>query len=97
MNWMKRESGDSVNNQNTNTTSKLISKTNSWKLVAGGEALRGQVNNRWPNRDKRSDGTKGDSAHAARVSDHNPDSKGVVHALDIDEDLRMIIYGLQIN
>ena len=88
MSWIKRGSGDSVNNQNTNTINKVISKPNSWKLVAGGEALRDQVNSRWPNRDKRSDGTRGDSAHAARVSDHNPDSKGVVHALDIDEDLK---------
>ena len=88
MSWIKRGSGDSVNNQNTNTINKVISKPNSWKLVAGGEALRDQVNSRWPNRDKRSDGTKGDSAHAARVSDHNPNSKGVVHALDIDEDLK---------
>lgn len=88
MSWIKKGSGDSVNNQNTNTINKVISKPNSWKLVAGGEVLRDQVNSRWPNRDKRSDGTKGDSAHAARVSDHNPDSKGVVHALDIDEDLK---------
>jgi hypothetical protein len=59
-----------------------------WKLVAGGTVLRDQVNKRWPNRDKASDGSIGDSAHADRVSDHNPDSKGVVHAIDIDEDLR---------
>lgn len=58
------------------------------KLVAGGVTLRDQIDNRWPDRDKRSDGWIGDPAHAARVSDHNPDSKGVVHAIDVDEDLR---------
>jgi hypothetical protein len=38
-------------------------------------------------RDKRSDGSIGDVAHAARASDHNPDGRGWVHALDIDADL----------
>ncbi len=60
----------------------------SWKPVAGVTVMRDQINKRWPNRDKRSDGIKGDDAHAARQSDHNPDSQGFVHALDIDEDLR---------
>jgi hypothetical protein len=60
----------------------------SWKPVAGITTLRSQVDSRWPSRDKRSDGIKGDSAHAARKSDHNPDSRGYVHALDIDEDFR---------
>lgn len=58
------------------------------KLVAGGETLRNQINRRWPNRDKASDGWIGDAAHQARPSDHNPDSKGLVHAIDIDEDLK---------
>lgn len=58
------------------------------ELVAGGVALRGQIDRRWPKRDKASDGWLGDAAHAARESDHNPDSKGVVHAIDVDEDLR---------
>jgi hypothetical protein len=58
------------------------------KLVAGGEVLRSQVNKRWVNRDKASDGWIGDSDHAARISDHNPDGRGYVHAIDIDEDFR---------
>lgn len=62
--------------------------TRPWKLVAGGVTLRNQVNNRWPDRDKRSDGAVGDADHAGRNSDHNPDSQGWVHAIDIDEDLR---------
>lgn len=57
------------------------------RLVAAGVVLRNQVNRRWPDRDKTSDGWIGDRAHAARVSDHNPDNHGWVHALDIDADL----------
>jgi hypothetical protein len=45
-----------------------------------------QVNERWPVRDKSSDGTIGDAAHAARESDHNPNSDGVVCARDITHD-----------
>ena len=57
------------------------------KLVKAGVTLRNQVNKRFPNRDKRSDGWIGDKAHQARKSDHNPDDRGWVHALDIDADL----------
>jgi hypothetical protein len=39
-----------------------------------------------PRRDKSSDGIVGDSRHAARISDHNPDRNGVVRALDLDTD-----------
>ena len=60
----------------------------SWKPVAGVTVMRNQINKRWPDRDKRSDGVVGDLAHQARPSDHNPDSRGYVHAVDIDEDLR---------
>ena len=57
------------------------------RLVAAGVVLRSQVNWAFPRRDKRSDGWIGDRAHAARESDHNPDARGWVHALDIDADL----------
>ena len=57
------------------------------RLVAAGVTLRAQVNKRWPTREKASDGWIGDRPHAARKSDHNPDAKGWVHALDIDADL----------
>lgn len=57
------------------------------RLVAAGVTLRAQINKRWPTREKTSDGWIGDRAHAARKSDHNPDSRGWVHALDVDADL----------
>ncbi|MGV8973637.1 MAG: hypothetical protein ACOH10_15060, partial [Rhodoglobus sp.] len=48
--------------------------------------LRGQVNSLWPGRDKASDGWIGDTSHAARASDHNPDADGSVNAFDFDKD-----------
>lgn len=39
-----------------------------------------------PTRSHASDGTVGDPAHAQRVSDHNPDARGVVHAIDLTYD-----------
>jgi len=39
-----------------------------------------------PGRSHASDGTIGDASHAASVSDHNPDSRGVVHACDVTND-----------
>ena len=56
------------------------------KLVAGGVRLREQLDAKFKNRDRSSDGWIGDSAHSARVSDHNPDRLGWVHAVDIDQD-----------
>ena len=58
-----------------------------WRTAHAIDTLRAEVNQRWPNRSKVSDGTIGDAAHASRSSDHNPWVKvngvGVVRAIDI--------------
>lgn len=53
-------------------------------LVAAGVTLRNEMNKAFPYRDKASDGWIGDASHQARPSDHNPDSRNWVHAIDID-------------
>lgn len=57
-----------------------------WRLARALETLRAQVNAKWPNRGKGSDGAVGDTSHGARKSDHNPDAAGIVHAIDITHD-----------
>jgi hypothetical protein len=68
-----------------------------WRLAGSLEKLREQINSRFPNRSKASDGTIGNEEHKARSSDHNawiPDRDaegreiGVVSALDITHDPR---------
>jgi Putative peptidoglycan binding domain len=62
----------------------------SWRNCTASVTLVAAVNQRWPKRDKASDGTIGDAAHASRHSDHNPwvvvKGVGVVRARDIDKD-----------
>lgn len=41
---------------------------------------------RWPKRNRASDGTCGDAAHAKRKSEHNPDASGYAHAFDLTND-----------
>lgn len=62
----------------------------SYYLAPSLVALRDEVNERFPNRDKSSDGWIGDPSHQARPSDHNPDyaEGGVVRAIDLDVDDR---------
>ncbi len=59
-----------------------------WRVAKSLVTLRAEIDARWPNRDRRTDGTIGDSAHCGpgRSSDHCPNSAGVVRALDIDSD-----------
>jgi hypothetical protein len=57
------------------------------RLVPCLVALRDEFNELYPGRDKSSDGWIGDTAHQASRSDHNPDSRGLVHAIDVDRDL----------
>ena len=57
------------------------------KLCKAGQQLRLQIDDSYPDRDRTSDGWVGDVRHSARTSDHNPDSEGIVRAIDIDRDL----------
>ena len=57
------------------------------KLCKAGQQLRLQVDDSFPDRDRTSDGWIGDTRHASRPSDHNPDEQGIVRAIDIDRDL----------
>lgn len=58
------------------------------RLCKAGDALRDQINAKWPKRDKASDGWVADARHMDQgTSDHIPDANGIVRAIDIDHDL----------
>jgi hypothetical protein len=57
------------------------------KLSKAASQLREQVDDSFPDRDRTSDGWIGDTRHAHRKSDHNPDAQGWVRAIDVDRDL----------
>lgn len=70
-----------------------------WVVVPNLQELLDQLNKRFPNRDKSSDGSIGDTSHQASSSSHNPDktgspehrdgdSKDEVRARDFDKDLK---------
>lgn len=63
----------------------------SWKLAKILEETRRTLDNKYPSRSKTSDGTIGDTAHAARKSGHNPAKSRwsrtpIVRAIDITHD-----------
>ncbi len=58
-----------------------------WHAVPAVKAALAEATERWPNRNKASDGTIGDPAHSNRTSDHNPDERGHVLAFDLTCDL----------
>jgi hypothetical protein len=58
-----------------------------FQLSKAAKQLREQCDDTYPSRDRTSDGWIGDTRHAARPSDHNPDANGWVRAIDLDRDL----------
>lgn len=59
----------------------------SWRFAKTLATFESELNRAYPKRDKTSDGKLGNLSHQATKSDHNPDSRGVVCAFDVDEDL----------
>lgn len=68
-----------------------------WRLAKSLIKLREQINAASPNRNKASDGSIADAAHASRVSDHNPNSQGVVTAIDVTHDLKNNVSGTSLT
>lgn len=53
------------------------------RLVVSLRRLAREIDARWPDRTTASDGWIGDAAHQLEKSDHNPDARGRVLALDV--------------
>jgi hypothetical protein len=81
-------------------------KMASWVTIPASDSLTNEFNTAFPARDKASDGSIGDTAHANSSSDHNPDETGAtpyedadsineVHAKDIDSDLNRAGWSMQ--
>jgi peptidoglycan hydrolase-like protein with peptidoglycan-binding domain len=54
-----------------------------YRLAPALDRLFDEIDQVWPARSKASDGWIGDTSHQARKSEHNPDGRGIVHAIDI--------------
>lgn len=57
------------------------------------------LNVKWPHRPRAMDGWIGDEEHAARKSDHNPNSRGIVDATDTDTTRAIVngaLYGIHV-
>lgn len=73
-----------------------------WVLTRGLTTWRNEINTTFPNREKYTDGSVGDSSHSGSTSGHNPDrtgraeyrdgdAKDEVRAIDVDKDLRSTV------
>lgn len=63
-----------------------------WRIAEALVQMRAELDTKYPNRDRTSDGAIGDAAHATRTSDHNPwvrdqHNQPVVTAIDVDRDI----------
>lgn len=57
-----------------------------FRLAPSLDNLFDELDAAYPKRDRATDGWLGDTSHQARQSEHNPDGRGIVHAIDIDKD-----------
>lgn len=78
--------GSSEHEPTDNPVAAKASGRSSYTIARSVAAILSQATALHPSRSTASDGTIGDPAHAARVSDHNPDSRGIVHAADLTHD-----------
>lgn len=91
--WQKSDTGRMpgiTENVDINESFVPLEAAMAWRVANSLNALLNQINARYPGRNKASDGSIGDAAHASRDSDHNPwvrdGSMGVVTARDFTHD-----------